>query len=245
MIKESEAQPGKYGPEHEHRPGEQCPVSACTWPLEWRRAPLPKAAVMPLRPSLHDQIEAAAAAHRESLMETGRKALSGLLPVRKAGPVQPEAYRRTWPGLEVTVTVPHPEPLVRARPAREVEVPSAARRVRKLMEEHGWRVQSTYALGWVLGARGDVRSLTHTLALRAQCGDGRRHPDVRYAVAVWACKEPSEDYARVIMLRDLERDKPVIVPTAGWKFDMAYGWGAGTPQHKLSAEALKTWIKEG
>lgn len=192
---------------------------------------------MPLRPSPHDQIEAAAAAHRESLMEAGRKALSELLPVRKAGPVQPEAYRRTWPGLEVPARGSHPEPLVRARPAREVEVPSAARRVRKLMEEHGWRVQSTYALGWVLGARGDVRSLTHTLALRAQRGDGRRHPDVRYAVAVWACKEPSEPLAGQRM--------EFPPPTAGWKFDMAYGWGAGTPQHKLSAEALKTWIKEG
>lgn len=242
MIKESETQPGKYGPEHEHRPGEQCPVSACTWPLEWRLAPMPRAAVMPLRPALDAQIRSVAGVYREGQLNRGLRALAQerAIGIRKAGPVQPEAYARTWKetaGLDVPVHQPHPEPLVRARPAREVEIPSAARTVRKLMEAHGWRVTSTYALGWVLGARGDVRSLTHTLALRA-----RTMGDRWWAVAVWVCKELNAELTR----REVERGGDVvIVPTAGWKFDMAYGWGAGQPAHKLSAAALKTYIKEG
>lgn len=238
MIKESEAQPGKYSPEHEHRPGEQCPVSACTWPLEWRPAPLPKAAVMPLRPEVERAIQGVCREIREGMYAAGMQAAAVLREagIRKAGPVQPEAYARTWPGLDVPVHQPHPEPLVRARPAREVEIPSAARTVRKLMEAHGWRVTPTYALGWVLGARGDVRSLTHTLALRAWGAEER------YAAAVWACKEPD---GNMVQLRVRSRGEIVIVPTSGWKFDMAYGWGAGQPAHKLSALALKTYIKEG
>lgn len=240
IKKESEVPAGKYGPEHEHRPGERCPVSACTWPLEWRLAPLPKAAVMPLRPEVEQAIQGVCREIREGLYTAGMQAAAVLREtgIPKAGPVQPEAYRRTWPGLDVAVHEPHPEPLVRARLAREVEIPSAARTVRKLMEEHGWRVQSTYALGWVLGARGDVRSLTHTLALRAE-NIGRRGVNA-YAAAVWACKEPSEEQARI----PYNGDRGPLPPTAGWKFDMAYGWGAGQPQHKLSAAALKIYIKE-
>lgn len=134
----------------------------------------------------------------------------------------------------IVPAVVHPQPLVPARAAHEVEVPSAARTVRKLAEANGWQVRCTYALGWVLGSRGDTRALTHSVALRMQMGPvmGR---DTRMIVAVWTVKETEPGL--------LDRS-PVAVPVKGWKFDLAYGWGGGTPHHKLSAAALKESIKE-
>lgn len=137
--------------------------------------------------------------------------------------------------LEVPKAV-HPEPLVPARDAREVELPSAARSVRKLAEAHGWIVWCTYALGWVLGAKGDTRSLTHSVALRMS-----REATEHRLVAVWTVKEPTEGLEKIA---DVLQRGPVAVPLTGWKFDLAYGWGAGQPHHKLSAAALKETIKE-
>ena len=154
-------------------------------------------------------------------------------------PYDPAVFKR-----ELTVPVTeHPAPLVPARAAREVEIPSAARTVRKLAESNGWWVRCTYALGWVLGSRGETRSLTHTLALRmTESGLDEGVISVRRLVAVWKVAEPVQD-----LLYWAERagtDWSAPVPAAGWKFDLAYGWGGGQPHHKLSAAALKAMIKE-
>lgn len=142
---------------------------------------------------------------------------------------------RLWREARLKLEMPageHPEPLVPARIATEAEVPSSARTVRALAEKHSWMTRCTYALGWVLGSRGDVQALTHTLGLRA-VRDGMRF------VAVWNVKEPHEGLLKLHM-----RQVAVLpAPTSGWKFDFAYGWGGGAPQHKLSAAALKTTIK--
>jgi hypothetical protein len=144
---------------------------------------------------------------------------------------------KPWVGLkvELPLTEPHPAPLVSRRPAREVEIPSAARSVRKLMEGHGWMVRPTYALGWTLSARGKVGHLTHSLALRAHQGRDRRR-----VVAVWEVREVSEKLAR---LTSEGITGLLPMPVAGWKFDLAYGWGAGQPIHRLGAEALKAYVR--
>lgn len=237
MKRESEAAAGKYGPEHEHRPGTRCPVSACTWPLRWETAPAVGVPVrMPLAPDTDAAVQTWAATIREAGYSRG---MQDPLPVVKAGPA-PASYPRTWPGLEVSTEEPHPAPLVPARHAREVEIPSAARTVRKLMEGNGWRVEATYALGWVIDAKGKTKALTHSLALRAMHQVVLAGP-ARHLVAVWTVKEPEE-----VLGRDwAERGRTWgVPPTAGWKFDLAYGWGAGQPHHKLSAAALKESIKE-
>lgn len=154
-------------------------------------------------------------------------------PVPAPQPV--DLFRRD---LEVPKAV-HPEPLVPARTAREVELPSAARTVRKLAEAHSWMVRATYALGWVLGAKGDTRALTHSVALRMH-RPGRWvtvEGNCPHVVAVWTVKEPDQDVV------EAGRYVPAP-PTTGWKFDLAYGWGGGQPHHKLSAVALKETIKE-
>lgn len=132
----------------------------------------------------------------------------------------------------------HPEPLVGARVAREVEIPGAARAVRKLAEASGWTVRATYALGWVLGSRGETRALTHSLALRMRC-DLVVQRETLWVVAVWSVKEPHEGLLKLADRGVCE----VPVPSAGWKFDLGYGWGGGQPHHKLSAVALKETIK--
>jgi hypothetical protein len=143
---------------------------------------------------------------------------------------------RAYRALEVPRSE-HPKPLVPVREARELELPSAARTVRKLAEANAWKVQATYALGWVLGAKGETRALTHTVALRMQLGVTMGW-DTRMTVAVWNVKEP-------MVLPDALIGPVVIAPpTTGWKFDLAYGWGGGAPIHKLSAAALKESIKE-
>jgi hypothetical protein len=164
------------------------------------------------------------------------------------GPVKVEIIEggtMTWPEIKPrTLEVPasvHPEPLVRARDAREVEIPSAARSLRKVAEANGWSVRPTYALGWVLGAKGKTAALTHTLAVRmTEKGLDEGVVSVRMVVAVWNVKEPDQG-----LLKLADRGVAEIpVPVAGWKFDMAYGWGGGQPHHKLSAAALKQTIKE-
>lgn len=232
----------KYGPEHEHRPRERCPVSACTWPLRWETAPpIGGLVVMPLRPSIQDAVELWGADIRGAGFDRAMKEIEMDPSVLKAqlAPQPVDLFKRD---LEVPASV-HPEPLVPVRAAREVEIPSAARSVRKLAEANGWRVQVTYALGWVLGARGETRSLTHTVALRlfwqVQVGGVARH-----AVAVWSVKEPNRELADAMREHPGDPDHAIIVPTTGWKFDLAYGWGPGQPHHKLSAAALKETIKE-
>lgn len=148
---------------------------------------------------------------------------------------------RLWREAREKLEMPaeaHPEPLVGARPAREVEIPSAARGVRRLAEASGWTVRATYALGWVLGSRGETRALTHSLALRMRC-DFAVQWETRWVVAVWSVKEPHEGLLKLADRGVCE----VPVPVAGWKFDLGYGWGGGQPHHKLSAVALKTTIK--
>jgi hypothetical protein len=162
------------------------------------------------------------------------------------GPIGPvPAHTAADPDLKpMQLVVPvavHPKPLVPARDAREIEVPSAARSVRKLAESHGWEVRTKYALGWVMGARGETRSLMHKVSLRMQYGV-TMGPDTRMVVALWGVAEPELGF---VAGWDTHRDEdPVMVPTDGWKFEFAYGWGAGQPHHKLSAVALKATIKE-
>lgn len=219
----------KYGPEHEHAPRTRCPVSACTWPLSWQpSAAVGRPVVLPLTPDVHEVVEGWAAEVRAAGFE-----LAMSQPVQRPTPApQPaDLFKRD---LEVPAAA-HPAPLVPARGAREVEIPSAARGVRKLAEGNSWIVRCTYALGWVLGARGETRALTHSLALRMS-----REATEHRLVAVWSVKEPHEGLLKL-------QDRGVCdipVPTTGWKFDLAYGWGAGQPHHKLSAAALKESIKE-
>lgn len=147
---------------------------------------------------------------------------------------------RLWREAREKLEMPadaHPEPLVGARVAREIEIPSAARSVRKFAEASGWGVRATYALGWVLGSRGETRALTHSLALRMYHVSGER--PCEWIAAVWSAKEPSEG---LLKLADREVCE-VPVPTTGWKYDLGYAWGGGQPHHKLSAVALKETIK--
>jgi len=134
----------------------------------------------------------------------------------------------------------HPAPLVPARLANEVEIPSAARTVRKLAESEGWHVKATYALGWVMGAKGETRALTHSLALRMV--EGGLEEGVlpsRRLVAAWVAKEPDQG---LLNLKDRGVTE-IPVPGKGWKFSLAYAWGEGG-LHALSAVALKETIKE-
>jgi len=153
-----------------------------------------------------------------------------------ADPELVAAYR----ALEVPASE-HPKPLVPARDAKEVEICSAARGVRKLAESHSWLVRPTYALGWVLDARGKTAALTHTLALRMQ-RPGRWvevEGNCPHVVAAWKAKEPDEG-----LLKLADRGVCEIPIPDKWTFDLAYGWGAVQPHHKLSAAALKETIKE-
>jgi hypothetical protein len=60
----------------------------------------------------------------------------------------PYRYRRTWPSIPTVVPViPHPEPIVRARPATADEIPPSARSMVKLAELAGFDVAVTYAKG--------------------------------------------------------------------------------------------------
>jgi hypothetical protein len=123
----------------------------------------------------------------------------------------------------------HPPPLVRSRAAREVEIPSAARTVRKQAEAAGWTVLATYALGWAIDAKGTTKSLAHSTALRM-----RRGGDL--LVAVWVAKEESQNLVNLKLRGAADVPAP---PAAGWKFDLAYGWSEHSPLHKLGAAALK------
>lgn len=162
----------------------------------------------------------------------------GTLVPRNPQPLDPAVFAR--PVLNVPVAV-HPAPLVRRRTAREVEIPGAARTVRKLAEANGWMVRATYALGWAIDASGKTRDLTHTLALRMEFG-GTMMPDTRMLVAVWKVRETSEALVRERF--SVDQQAVAVPPAKGWKFDMAYGWGAGHAIQKLSAAALKESIKE-
>jgi hypothetical protein len=137
--------------------------------------------------------------------------------------------------LVVPAAGPHPEPLVPYRDARELEIPSAARTVRKQAEAAGWCVRATYALGWAVDSKGVTRALTHTLALRMSRGavasGGQR------LVAVWSAKE-------TIQAASYVQGGAVAVPVKGWKFDMAYGWSRRAPLHKLSSVSMKAEINE-
>jgi hypothetical protein len=154
-------------------------------------------------------------------------------------PMDPEVFRRDWQAeLEVPAEA-HPDPLVPYRDATEVEVPSAARLVRKAMEAAGWRVRATYALGWAIDSKGTTKALTHSLALRAERG-GSMQADGQRLVAVWIVKEDSEGLLK-LKARGVTEIPP---PAKGWKFDLAYGWSRRAPLHRLSSVALKAEIRE-
>jgi hypothetical protein len=138
--------------------------------------------------------------------------------------------------LEVPAAGPHPEPLVPYREAKELELPSAARTVRKQAEAAGWRVRATYALGWAIDSKGATKALTHTLALRMERGASIADGGQRL-VACWAAKE-------TILAASYVQGDAVAVPTKGWKFDLAYGWSRRSPLHKLSSMAMKSEINE-
>ena len=120
----------------------------------------------------------------------------------------------------------HPAPLVPMRPAVEAELPSAARTVRALAEANGWLVRPTYALGWTPHSNRSPSKLVHSVALRMRRGDS-------VAVALWAVPEVTLG----------TESMPPVPPATGWKFKLAYAWGAGHPITKLSASALKETIK--
>lgn len=180
---------------------------------------------------------------REVLMDQGERLVGQL---REQGrllpppaPMDPAVYQRDWGKLEVPAAEAHPAPLVPYRDATEAEIPSAARKVRALMEASGWRVRATYALGWAIDSTGKTKALTHSLALRAERG-GSMGRDGQRLVACWTVKEPCEGLLK-LKVRGVTEVPP---PATGWKFDLAYGWSRVSPQHKLSAAALKAEIQE-
>jgi hypothetical protein len=85
--------------------------------------------------------------------------------------------RRVWPS-DAPGLKPHSEPEVRARPATDAEVPSAARRVIALAGAHGWTAEALYARGNPVGARGQALAIVDQIIVIL-----RREP--RRAVAIW------------------------------------------------------------
>jgi hypothetical protein len=180
-------------------------------------------------------LDAATAIERGcSVMTVGMDRAMGEPLVRPTPAPQPaDLFKRDL----VVPKAAHPAPLIGARDANEVEIPSAARKVRTLAEANGWRVRPTYALGWVLGARGETRALTHSLALRMMRQEQVGGP-ARHIVALWVVKEPDQGLLNLKARGVTE----IPVPGKGWKFDLAYTWGMGD-LFSLSAVALAETIK--
>lgn len=83
--------------------------------------------------------------------------------------------------------MPHPEPLVRARPARDSEIPAAAQRFGRAAVAAGWRVEAFYALGWGVSTGGKLTGkLRASVLLRMSRGDER-------ASALWSTPWPIPD----------------------------------------------------
>lgn len=66
--------------------------------------------------------------------------------------------------------LPHPEPLVRARPAAISELNASAVRLMRAAIEGGWTVRCTYAKGYDLTANGSVGPLRESVLLKVRRG---------------------------------------------------------------------------
>ena len=86
---------------------------------------------------------------------------------------------RPEPVVEV-VEVPEPE--VRARPARESEVPKGAQNIANRAVAEGFLVSVSYARGPRMDARWKVVEISYSIVVRG------RHPDGRKFVACWLAK---------------------------------------------------------
>lgn len=63
------------------------------------------------------------------------------------------------------MTAPHPAPEILARPATEDEIVTAAARVIKLAEAHGWQTRAEFGRGTAVGAGGKPTKLEEWLVV--------------------------------------------------------------------------------
>lgn len=76
--------------------------------------------------------------------------------------------------------MPHPEPVVRARPATPDETPRTAASLMKKATEFGWCTSATYAHGTSIDAQGRPSRLVESVVVRLLF-----RPAQARAVAVW------------------------------------------------------------
>jgi hypothetical protein len=69
--------------------------------------------------------------------------------------------------------VTHPAPLVRARPAFDVEIPRTCRTLMATAEATGWQAEASYAHGTSITAQGQPGRLVESVVLRLWWGDHR------------------------------------------------------------------------
>jgi len=81
-------------------------------------------------------------------------------------------------GRVVAMAMKHPSPEVPARPAADDEIPTSARRLAKVADEHGWQHRTTYAKGTNIDAQGRPSSVVERVIVRVA-----KAPE--HAVAVW------------------------------------------------------------
>ena len=144
--------------------------------------------------------------------------------------------------------MPHPEPLVRARPARDSEIPGAARRFGAAAVRAGWRVEAFYALGWGVDTGGKLTGkLRASVLIRMRRGR-------ECASALWATPWPipegveipepprrqltqadhtvlNRDYsafARMMAPYLEERVQPVLVEVK-WSYELGVYWVRPNP----------------